>query len=314
MFMGKKGVVTGCAGFIGSHLCERLLSEGWKVVGFDNLSTGNKGNMSGFIGNPNFHFFEGDITKAEDPAKMAFKNIDCVFHHAGKKMVFSVKQPREDLLTNAYGTLNMLKWASENNAKRFIMASTIAVYGNPNEPQSTEESEIKPSNPYGVSKYACEEYCRLWHRQYGLPVIIFRYASVYGPRQAVNVGVVNTFIQKIRANEPITIYGDGSSTRPFTYVADVVQANILAAGASGASVLGEAFNVAMNRSASISELISTIAGKMKKEPKIIREKERAGEMKHMAASIEKIRERLHFEPSTSIQEGISRTVDYYENG
>src|SRR3989344_2268115 len=312
--MGKKGVVTGCAGFIGSHLCERLLSEGWKVVGFDNLSTGNKGNMSGFIGNPNFHFFEGDITKAEDPAKMAFKNIDCVFHHAGKKMVFSVKQPREDLLTNAYGTLNMLKLASENNAKRFIMASTIAVYGNPNEPQSTEESEIKPSNPYGVSKYACEEYCRLWHRQYGLPVIIFRYASVYGPRQSVNVGVVNTFIQKIRANEPITVYGDGGSTRPFTFVADVVEANILAANTNDNSVFGETFNVAMAQSVSINQLVGAISDKMKKKPEIIHEKERAGEMKRMVASIEKIGKRLGFRPAIAIKEGISRTVDYYEKG
>ncbi|MEK6958083.1 MAG: NAD-dependent epimerase/dehydratase family protein [archaeon] len=310
--MGKIGLVTGCAGFIGSHLCERLLSEGWKVMGLDNLSTGNRGNMSQFIGNPNFDFFEGDITKTGDLEKMAFKGIGCVFHHAGKKMVFSVKQPREDLLTNIYGTLNMLKWASDNSARRFIMASTIAVYGSPKEARSTEESEIVPTNPYGVSKYSCEEYCRLWHRQYNLPAIIFRYASVYGPRQAVDVGVVNTFIQKIRAGEPITVYGDGSSTRPFTFVADVVQANLLAANTDDTSVFGETFNVAMGQSVSISQLIGTISDKMKKKPKINHEKERPGEMKHMVAGIEKIKKRLNFEPTTSIQEGISRTVDYYE--
>lgn len=312
--MAKIGMVTGCAGFIGSHLCERLLSEGWKVIGVDNLSTGNMVNIEQFMGNPGFDFIEGDVTKAEDLEKMVFKNIDCVFHHAGKKMVFSVKQPREDLLTNIFGTLNMLKWASDNNARRFILASTIAVYGNTKEPQSTEESEIVPTNPYGVSKYSCEEYCRLWHRQYNLPVIIFRYASVYGPRQAVDVGVVNTFIQKIRADEPITVYGDGSSTRPFTFVADVVQANILAANTNDTSVFGETFNVAMNQSVSISQLISTISDKMKKKPKINRENERIGEMKHMVAGIEKIKKRLGFKPEISIKEGISRTVDYYEKG
>ncbi len=310
--MAKTGLVTGCAGFIGSHLCERLLSEGWKVIGLDNLSTGNRDNLSEFIKNLNFNFIEGDVTKPEELEKIAIKNIDCVFHHAGKKMVFSVKQPREDLLTNVYGTLNMLKWASENAAKRFILASTIAVYGNSKEAQSTEESDVAPTNPYGVSKYSCEEYCRLWHRQYNLPAIIFRYASVYGPRQAVNVGVVNTFIQKIRTNEPITVYGNGSSTRPFTFVADVVEANIIAANTLDASVFGEVFNVAMNESVSISQLIDTISDKMGKKPKIKYEKERTGEMKHMVASIGKIKKRLDFKPLVSIQEGISRTVDYYE--
>ncbi|HLC92860.1 MAG TPA: SDR family NAD(P)-dependent oxidoreductase [archaeon] len=310
--MGKIGLVTGCAGFIGSHLCERLLAEGWKVLGLDNLSTGNMENISQFIKNPNFVFFEGDVTKPEDLEKISTKNIDCIFHHAGKKMVFSVKQPREDLLTNIYGTLNMLKWASEHNAGRFIFASTIAVYGSPKEAESTEESEIAPTNPYGVSKYSCEEYCRLWHRQYNIPAIIFRYASVYGPRQAVDVGVVNTFIQKIRADGPITVYGDGNSTRPFTFVADVVEANLLAANTKDTSVFGETFNVAMAQSVSISQLIGTISGKMKKTPKINHEKERSGEMKHMGASIEKIKKMMGFKPGISIQEGISRTVDYYE--
>jgi len=284
------------------------------VIGLDNLSTGKMDNVGQLMGNPNFVFIEGDVTKPEDLEKIGSGGIDCIFHHAGKKMVFSVKQPREDLLTNIYGTLNMLKWASDNKAGRFIFASTIAVYGNTKEPLSTEESEILPTNPYGVSKYSCEEYCRLWHRQYNLPAVIFRYASVYGPRQAVDVGVVNTFIQKIRAGEPITVYGDGGSTRPFTFVADVVQANLLAANTNDNSVFGETFNVAMAQSVSINQLVGAISDKMKKKPKIIHEKERAGEMKRMVASIEKIGKRLGFRPAIAIKEGISRTVDYYEKG
>src|SRR3989344_6851639 len=271
-------------------------------------------NVGQLMGNPNFVFIEGDVTKPEDLEKIGSGGIVCIFHHAGKKMVFSVKQPREDLLTNIYGTLNMLKWASDNKAGRFIFASTIAVYGNTKEPLSTEESEILPTNPYGVSKYSCEEYCRLWHRQYNLPAVIFRYASVYGPRQAVGVGVVNTFIQKIRAGEPITVYGDGGSTRPFTFVADVVQANLLAANTNDNSVFGETVNVAMAQSVSINQLVGAISDKMKKKPKIIHEKERAGEMKRMVASIEKIGKRLGFRPAIAIKEGISRTVDYYEKG
>ena len=284
------------------------------MIGLDNLSTGKMDNVGQLMGNPNFVFIEGDVTKPEDLEKIGSGGIDCIFHHAGKKMVFSVKQPREDLLTNIYGTLNMLKWASDNKAGRFIFASTIAVYGNTKEPLSTEESEILPTNPYGVSKYSCEEYCRLWHRQYNLPAVIFRYASVYGPRQAVDVGVVNTFIQKIRAGEPITVYGDGGSTRPFTFVADVVQANLLAANTNDNSVFGETFNVAMAQSVSINQLVGAISDKMKKKPKIIHEKERAGEMKRMVASIEKIGKRLGFRPAIAIKEGISRTVDYYEKG
>ncbi len=308
----KIGLVTGAAGFIGSHLCDRLLADGWKVVGLDDLSAGNMENLFLAQKNPNFSFVHADINKPEELEKLELMDVDCVFHHAGKKMVWSVQFPREDLLTNSYGTLNMLIWSAQNRAKRFILASTIAVYGDPKHPPSTEDSPLVPTNPYGVSKHACEEYCRLWHRAYGVPVVVFRYASVYGPRQALNVGVVNAFIDKIKNNKPITVFGDGNSTRPFTFVDDVVQANILAANTTDASVLGDTFNVSSGDSVSIKRLIDAISSKMKKKPEVIFQAERTGEIKHMACDTQKIKKRLGFEPSVSVEEGISRTVDFYE--
>ncbi len=305
-------MVTGAAGFIGSHLCDRLLADGWQVVGLDDLSAGTMENLSEAKKNPNFSFVQADINKPEDLQKIKLQNIDCVFHHAGKKMVWSVKFPREDLLTNAYGTLNMLLWSSQNKAQRFILASTVAVYGEPKTPPSKEDSPIAPTNPYGISKYTCEEYCRLWHCIQGLPVVTFRYASVYGPRQALNVGVVNAFIDKIRNNQPLTVFGDGESTRPFTFVDDIVNANLLAADTQDPRVLGETFNVSSGESVSVNRLIEIISKKLGKTPKIVREKERVGEMKHMACDIEKIKKTMGFKPRVLIAEGLGQTVDYYE--
>lgn len=309
--MSKLGLVTGCAGFIGSHLCDRLISDGWDVIGLDDLSAGSMENIAHLKGNGKFRFFSADVADPKSLEALKFGGVDCVFHHAGKKMVFSVKQPREDLLTNISGTLNMLMWAGANGAKRFIMASSIAVYGNPKSPPSSEGSAIAPTNPYGVSKRSCELYCQLWHSQYNLPVIIFRYASVYGPRQALNVGVVNAFIQKIRDGQTVTIFGDGSNTRPFTYVSDIVEANILAANTTDTSLFGQIFNVSMDKSVSVNEMVEAISSKMKKTPQVVHEKERTGEIRHMVADIAKIRKALKFEPKVSVKEGIARTVEFH---
>ena len=307
--MPKIGLVTGCAGFIGSHLCERLLAEGWDVIGLDDMSAGNMENLANVINNKKFRLVKADVTKPEQIDPSIFKNVDCVFHHAGKKMAFSVKNPRDDLLGNVYGTLNMLMFAAENGAKKFIMASTIAVYGSPEKPPSYENSQIIPTAPYGVSKFACEEYCRLWYREHKLPVIIFRYASVYGPRQATNVGAVTIFITKILKGEPITIYGDGSHTRPFTYVEDVVRANIAAANSDDKKILGETFNVGANRSVSLAELVETISKKLKKKANVVNAPDRPGEIQHMAPDISKIKKMMKFEPAFSLDEGIAKTVE-----
>lgn len=304
-------MVTGAAGFIGSHLVEQLLIEGWTVIALDDLSTGNLDNLSIALKNEHFHFVKADVTKLEQIDPLLFKDLDCVFHLAGKKMAFSVKFPREDLYANVTGTLNMLILAAEHGVKRFIISSTIAVYGDPEKPPSNESSAIVPTTPYGVSKFAAEEYCRLWFRQHKLPVVVLRYASVFGPRQAVNVGAVTVFLSKILNDEFITVYGDGSFTRPFTYVGDVVRANILAATAETKTVLGETFNVGSNRSVSIMELINTLGLKLNKKPKINFVPPRLGELQHMAADIGKIRKVLKFETAFSFEEGIARTVDYY---
>jgi nucleoside-diphosphate-sugar epimerase len=309
--MTRTGVVTGAAGFIGSHLCDRLIADGWDVIGVDDMSAGNMENLKQLEGNPRFRFIHADVTRSAELEKLQVDSPDCVFHHAGKKMVFSTKFPREDLQTNIAGTLNMLMWSTEHKAKRFTMASSIAVYGNPKTPPSREDSEILPTNPYGVSKKACEEYCRLWYREYKLPVIVFRYASVYGPRQGINVGVVNAFISRMRKEEPLSVFSDGNNTRPFTYVDDIVQANVLAANSTDPKILGDVFNVGMDKSVSVNELVDAISSKMKKKPVVKHEAERVGEVKHMVADISKIQRVMKFKPTVPLAEGISRTVDYY---
>lgn len=308
----KIGLVTGAAGFIGSHICDRLLAEGWEVVGLDDYSAGHRSTIETLKKNPKFRFVEADVTKSEQLEKFSLPNVDCVFHHAGKKMAFSVKQPREDLMTNALGTLNMLIWSKQNNAKRFTMASTIAVYGNPEKFPTAETDDVVPTAPYGVSKFACEEYCRLWYKEYKLPVVIFRYGSIFGPRQGLNVGAVSAFISKVMKDEPITVFGDGTNTRPFTYVADVVEANMLAANSNDPTILGDTFNVASGKSFQLKELITVIAAKLKKEPKIIYENERVGEIRHMGADITKIQTRMNFRPTVTMAEGVGKTVEFYE--
>lgn len=309
--MSKTGIVTGCAGFIGSHLCERLLMDGWTVFGIDDLSSGSRENMKNFLNDPGFSFIQSDVLESDSFDKGIFHGVDCLFHHAGKKMAFSNRFPREDLRTNAEGTLSMLLLAQEAGIKRFTMASSVAVYGNPRQFPTPETAPVLPTMPYGVSKFACEEYCRFWHKQHNVPVVIFRYASVYGPRQALNVGAIPVFIEKIRKGETITLFGDGLNTRPFTFVQDVVEANMLAATSKDPAIVGETFNVGSEESVSLLQLAETIGEALGKKPELSFEPERPGEIKHMAPDVGKIRSVLGFRAAFSLKEGIKKTVGAY---
>lgn len=309
--MGDKiGVVTGCAGFIGSHLCDALLARGWRVVGIDDLSSGSRDNISHLASNRQFRFVRARVEKPDELEPRLFKGATCVFHLAGKKMVFSVSHPREDLLTNVYGTLNALMAATEGGARRFIVASSSAVYGDAVTVPSPEDSPRVPTNPYGVSKYAAEEYCRLWNRKYGLPAVVLRYSNVYGPRQALNVGVVGVFATQILQGRPLTIYGDGSQVRCLTYVGDVVEATLRAATSPRAP--GEAFNVSSNERTTILGLVRLLGRLLKREPELVFEPPRKGEMRATIPDIRKMKRLLGFSPRVSLGEGLKRTIAYYE--
>lgn len=309
---GKVGLVTGCAGFIGSHLCDSLVKKGWEVVGVDDLSTGGRGNIAHLLSHKRFRFVRADVIRPGQLKPQWFKGVDCVFHLGGRKMVFSVEHPQEDLLTNIYGTLNLLIQSAESGVGRFILASSSAVYGEPVSVPTSEDAPILPTNPYGVSKFAAEEYCRLWHRKYGLPTIVLRYSNVYGPRQALNVGVVPAFVTRILQDRPITIHGDGSQLRCLTYVQDVVDATLLAASTRNPRALGEAFNAVSNAKISVLKIAQIIAKKLNRELKIEYQPLKKGAIKQMFPDIRKIRRILNFTPRISLEEGLLRTIRYYE--
>ncbi len=282
------------------------------MIGVDDLSTGNRENISHLLSHKRFRFVRADVTRPGQLKAELFDGVDCVFHLGGKKMVFSVEEPREDLLTNIYGTMNMLIQSAENRVGRFIFASSSAVYGEPVSVPTSESAPIQPTNPYGVSKFSAEEYCRLWHRKYGLPTIVLRYSNVYGPRQALNVGVVPVFVTRILQDSPVTVYGDGSQLRCLTYVQDVVDVTLLAASTQNPRALGEVFNAASNAKVSVLQIAKTIARKLNRELKIEYRPPKKGEIRQMFPDVRKIRRILGFTPRVSLEEGLTRTLRYYE--
>lgn len=260
----KSAIVTGGAGFIGSHLCDELLSRGIKVVCIDNLSNGKIENIQHNLNNPLFSFHELDITEY-DTIQHLFKDIDVVFHEACSKNTVCMTDPRLDLKVNALGTFNCLEASRVYKVKRFIHASTGSVFGNPQYFPEDEKHPLNPVSFYGTSKLAGEKYCFVFSNLYGLKVTALRYFHVYGPRQddSDKGGVVSIFSRLMISNERPNIYGDGSQLRSFTYVKDVVSANILAA--SSDETVNQVYIVASGLKITISELATKIAKILGKE-------------------------------------------------
>ncbi len=308
-------LVTGGAGFIGSHLVDRLLNEGFEVTVFDNFSTGRLENITHNKGREEFRFIKGDILDF-DMIKDTLEDIDVVFHEAALASVtLSVQNPILTNDINVTGTLNLLKASSDLDVKRFIYASSAAVYGNTPSPQKRENMIPNPTSPYGASKLAAENYVRLFYKAYGLETVSLRYFNVYGPRQRFDIqsaygGAITIFTNRLLKNMPPIIHGDGEQTRDFVYIQDVIEANMLALDAKNAA--GEAFNIGTGRSISVNQVAEILKEKMnRKNLKNIHADPRPTDVRHGYADITKAQGVLGYNPRFSFEEGLTELVNWY---
>lgn len=261
MFPYTKAIVTGGAGFIGSHIVERLVKLGVETISIDNYSAGKKENLEHLKEYPNFTEVNCDVLDY-DKLDELMSGVEVVFHQAASKKTVCMADPRKDLDVNGKGTLTLLELAVKHKVKKFVHASTGSVYGEPRYFPQDEEHPLNPTSYYGVSKLAGEKYVRAFCDLYDLDATILRYFHVYGPRQESSDvgGVVSIFIRRILEGKPITIFGSGEQERSFTYVGDVVNANIAAASVKG--IGGEAFNCASGIKVTIKELYDMVCKAM----------------------------------------------------
>jgi UDP-glucose 4-epimerase len=308
-------LVTGGAGFIGSHIVDKLMKDDFDVTVIDNVRTGSLENISRHRERRNFHFAEGDIQDINLVRKIV-KDVDVVFHEAAQASVaLSVRDPIATDQINVEGTLNLLKASCDLDVKRFIFASSGAVYGTTKSPQMKEEDSLNPTSPYGVSKLAAENYVRVFQRLYGLKTVRLRYFNVYGPRQRVDVhgsygGVISIFINRILQNMPLIIHGDGEQTRDFVYINDVVEANMLAMKSQNGC--GEAFNIGTGKNVSIKKVAEILKHAMNKEGlEDIHTEPSSTDIKHGYADISKAKSVLGYEPRFTIEKGLTELVNWY---
>ena len=305
-------LVTGGAGFIGSHIVDRLLDEGFKVRVLDNLSTGEIKNLAQHQNKKSFQFIEGDIRNF-DLVKRAVEGVDAVFHEAALVSVTrSVENPLLSNEVNITGTVNLLKACVDAHIKRFIYASSCAVYGDTETLPNHENLAPKPLSPYAVEKLAAEKYAKVFHNVYGIETVSLRYFNVYGPRQKHGPysGVISIFINRLLENKPPIICGDGEQTRDFINVKDVVEANMLAL--SKRKAVGEVFNISTGEATTINKLTETIQKIMDKTSlKPVHAEPRPGDIKHSYGDITKARRNLEYEPKVQLEKGLSELVKWY---
>ena len=303
-------LVTGGAGFIGSHLVDALLARGDAVTVIDNLSSGSLDNLKTHTGNPAFRFIQGDIRDAE-AVKRALADADAVIHEAAMISVpLSIKDPELAHSVNVEGTLALLKASLTKGIKRFVYASSCAVYGEQAQLPISEDAPPKPLSPYASSKLAAEQNCHTFYELEGLETVCLRYFNVYGPRQTGGeyAGVMIKFLERLRADQPPIIYGDGEQTRDFVHVGDIVGATLLALEREG--VAGEVLNIGTGRAASINELCRIFLGAAGKTGiKPVHEAPRAGDIKRSRADIKKAMKLLGFKPKISLEEGVGNLLE-----
>lgn len=307
--MVNRVLVTGGAGFIGSHLVDGLISEGFDVVVLDDFSGGRRENLSLHFGKPNFCLVEGDVKDKAD-VKKALEGVGVVFHLAAIVSVgFSVKNPLLVNEVNVDGALNVLKESLKAGVKRFVYASSCAVYGEPVNLPINEEHPTKPTSPYGVSKLAAEHYCRVFYEVYGLETVCLRFFNVYGPRQMIGPysGVIIKFIDRMKNGKPPIIYGGGGQTRDFVYVKDVVEANMLVLGCRHCA--GEIINIGTGKPTTINELASILIGPSGiADIKLVYKAHRKGDIRNSYANISKAEKMLRYKPRITLKEGIRKLL------
>ena len=305
-------LVTGGAGFIGSNLCEAILKMGYKVRCLDDLSTGKQSNVDMFLSNSNYRFIKGDI-KSLDTCMKACEGVDYVLNQAAWGSVpRSIEMPLQYCANNIQGTLNMLEAARKNGVKKFVYASSSSVYGDePNLPKK-EGREGNLLSPYAVSKRSDEEWAKQYSKHYGLDTYGMRYFNVFGRRQdpdGAYAAVIPKFIKQLLNNEQPTIHGDGKQSRDFTYIENVIEANLKACLASS-KIAGQTFNIAYGAREYLIDIYYTLTKALGKDIEPCFGPDRAGDIKHSNADISKARKMLGYAPEYDFERGLYEAIDW----
>ena len=306
----KLALVTGGAGFIGSHLVEGLLARGYAVRVLENFATGKRENVAHLV--DKIELLEGDVRNLTT-VRMAMRKVDVVFHEAALPSVErSVKNPLESNEVNITGTLNVLLAARDANVPRVVFAASSAAYGNSLTLPKEETMTPDPLSPYAVSKLAGEQYAKIFAQLYGLSTISLRYFNVFGPRQDPTTqyaGVIAKFITCALEGKPYPVFGDGEQSRDFTYVSNAVEANLLAAEAKidGASLM----NIAYGERASLNQIIEMLNELTHQKLPAQYLPERAGDVRHSHASVKRAQEVIGYAPKVDLLEGLRRTLEWY---
>ena len=313
-------LVTGGAGFIGSNLCEALLKLDNKVVCLDNFATGKPENIQHLLANKNFQLNVGDIRNIEDCNK-ACEGVDYVLHEAALGSVpRSIKDPKTTNDVNISGFLNMLTAARDASVKRFVYAASSSTYGDSKGLPKVEDVIGKPLSPYAITKYVNELYADIFYRTYGLNTIGLRYFNVFGRKQDPNgayAAVIPKFVMQFMEYESPLINGDGEFSRDFTYIDNVIQMNLLAISTSNNEALNQVYNVAFGERATLNNLVNSLKDKLAKfDSKIAKVEikygpERAGDIPHSLASIDKAKKLLNYSPEYSLENGLEKAVEWY---
>lgn len=305
-------LVTGGAGFIGSHLVRRLLRDGYRVRVLDNLSTGKAANLAEV--RSEIEFIEGSIADGATAAR-AVEGASTVFHQAAIPSVpRSIADPLASHAENSTGTLSMLCAARDAGVRRFVYAASSSAYGDTPVLPKEETMRTDPLSPYAVAKLSGENYCRAFHRVYGLETVALRYFNIFGPRQdpkSLYSAVIPRFITAILEDREISIYGDGEHSRDFTYVDNAVDANLLAMTAP--DVGGVMCNVACGERFSLNDLVARLGVIIGKTPDVSYEARRAGDVQHSLADISRARQVLGYDPQISFEQGLEQTVAYFKS-
>ena len=316
----KKILVTGGAGFIGSNLCQALLEKGNQVICMDNFATGKRENIKEFLEDPNFTLLEADIRKLEDCLK-ACQGVDYVLHQAALGSVpRSIKDPITSNEVNVSGFLNMLVASRDNGVKRFVFAASSSTYGDSESMPKVEDIIGKPLSPYAITKYVNELYADIFSKTYGLETIGLRYFNVFGRKQDPNgayAAVIPKFVSQLMKGESPVINGDGNYSRDFTYVDNVIQANLLCLVTTNEKAINTIYNVAYGHRNTLNDLMGYLKEYLSEfdakisNVDVIYGPNRAGDIPHSHASVDKAKEKLNYNPEFSLQQGLKEAVKWY---
>lgn len=313
--MPEQYLVTGGAGFIGSNLVSQLLEKGARVRILDNFSTGKRENLLPFRGQRGIELIEGDL-RSFHIVRQAVKDVDYVLHQGALPSVpRSIADPITTNDVNILGTLNVLEAAKEFGVRRVVFASSSSIYGNSPSLPKDEEMPVQPLSPYALSKYAGERYVQIFHQVYGLETVCLRYFNVFGPNQdptSQYSAVIPKFIKAMSDGKAPVIYGDGGHSRDFTYVSNVVQANLLACKSPGAS--GQVFNIACGQSNTLLDLVAEINIGLGTNIEPSFEEARAGDVHDSLAAIDRAKNTLGYSPDVNFKQGLKMLIRSFVNG